>query len=145
MRRFRIEQAERLLPAIEAELRLAVQLKATFDDSRRRLQAIAQRVALLGGSQLDPEQVLKERNRQQALASRLHELVQEIEQYGCLVKDLDVGLVDFPTVYRGQEVYLCWRLGEPRIQYWHGVEEGFRGRKPIDEDFLRNHEGDPSV
>jgi hypothetical protein len=55
------------------------------------------------------------------------------------VKDLDIGLVDFPTVFRGVEVCLCWKLGEPRIGYWHGAEEGFRGRKPIDQDFLAHH------
>jgi len=50
--------------------------------------------------------------------------------------------VDFPTLLRGDEVYLCWRLGEPCIGFWHGVDEGFRGRKPVDRDFLDNHRGD---
>jgi hypothetical protein len=58
------------------------------------------------------------------------------------VKDLDIGLVDFPTTFNGVEVYLCWKLGEPGIEFWHGVEEGFRGRKPIDREFLENHRGD---
>ena len=59
-----------------------------------------------------------------------------------MVKDLDVGLIDFPTLYRGEEVYLCWKLGETGIQYWHGIDEGFRGRKKIDRDFLDNHKGE---
>ena len=59
-----------------------------------------------------------------------------MQEIGCLIKDLDIGLIDFPTTYRGEEVYLCWKLGEPGIEYWHGVDEGFRGRKPIDQDFL---------
>jgi hypothetical protein len=63
---------------------------------------------------------------------------------GVLVKDLDTGLVDFPTLFRGVEVYLCWKLGENGIEFWHGVEEGFRGRKSIDQDFLDHHEGDRS-
>ena len=58
------------------------------------------------------------------------------------MKDLDTGLVDFPTLFRGQEVYLCWKLGEPSIEYWHSVDQGFRGRKPIDRDFRDHLEGD---
>jgi len=57
------------------------------------------------------------------------------------VKDLDIGLVDFPTLFRGAEVYLCWRLGEPAIQFWHGVDEGFAKRKAIDQDFRDHHNG----
>jgi len=67
-----------------------------------------------------------------------------VQEIGCLIKDIDVGLVDFPTSLRGVEVYLCWKLGESGISFWHGVDEGFRGRKPIDKDFLDNHQGDPS-
>jgi len=64
--------------------------------------------------------------------------VAQLQDLGCLVKDLDTGLVDFPALFRGQEVYLCWKLGEPSIEFWHGVDEGFRGRKAIDSDF-RDH------
>jgi hypothetical protein len=58
------------------------------------------------------------------------------------VKDLELGLLDFPTLYRGKEVCLCWRLGEPEIAFWHEVDEGYKGRKPIDQAFLENHRGD---
>jgi len=53
-------------------------------------------------------------------------------------------LIDFPTLLRGEEVYLCWRVGEEGIQFWHRVEEGYRGRKRIDADFLIHHRGDPA-
>ena len=59
-----------------------------------------------------------------------------------VVKDLDVGLVDFPTFYRGEEVYLCWRMDESDIDHWHGVHEGFAGRKEIDRHFVENHRGE---
>ena len=52
---------------------------------------------------------------------------------GTVVKDLETGLVDFPSLRGGEEVYLCWKLGEARIGYWHGIEEGFAGRKPLDD------------
>jgi hypothetical protein len=51
-------------------------------------------------------------------------------------------LIDFPALYQGREVLLCWKLGEDRIAFWHGVDEGFRGRKPIDDEFRENHRGD---
>ena len=51
---------------------------------------------------------------------------------GVLVKDLDRGLVDFPALRDGEEVLLCWQVGEGEIAYWHGLEEGFAGRKPLD-------------
>ena len=57
----------------------------------------------------------------------------KIQETGCVVKDLDEGLVDFPSLIEGEEVYLCWKLGEEHIDFWHGVDEGFAGRKPLDE------------
>jgi hypothetical protein len=64
---------------------------------------------------------------------------------GVLVKDLDIGLIDFLTHYQGREVCLCWKLGEERIRFWHGTGEGFAGRKPIDGEFLENHRGDALI
>ena len=51
---------------------------------------------------------------------------------GCIIKDLDVGLLDFPSVIDNEEVYLCWKLGEDRIRFYHRQDEGFAGRKPLD-------------
>jgi len=61
----------------------------------------------------------------------------EIDAIGVQVKDLDTGLLDFPCHMDGETVLLCWRMGEPRIDFWHSVEDGFRGRQPIDERFRR--------
>jgi hypothetical protein len=71
----------------------------------------------------------------------LENSLQAIAELGVQVKDLDTGLVDFPTLYRGGEALLCWRLGEAGIGYWHGVEDGFQGRKRIDAEFLDRHRG----
>ena len=57
--------------------------------------------------------------------------VDDLHELGVLVKDLDLGLVDFPTLRDGEEVLLCWRVGEDEIRYWHGLEEGFAGRKEL--------------
>lgn len=58
-------------------------------------------------------------------------LVRRIRSHGCLLKDLNSGLVDFLSLRDGREVYLCWRFGEPRIQYYHELHTGFQGRQPV--------------
>ena len=63
---------------------------------------------------------------------RLDDLVHQIMDTGTLIKDLDTGLLDFPALRKGQEVYLCWQFGEPRIDFWHEIEAGFAGRRPIE-------------
>ncbi|NBC11447.1 MAG: DUF2203 family protein [Planctomycetes bacterium] len=65
--------------------------------------------------------------------SRLRQLVAELEDVGVELKDYDKGLVDFPAVHQGREVYLCWKLGEPAIAAWHEVEDGYAGRRDLDE------------
>jgi hypothetical protein len=91
---------------------------------------------------LDSGKVLSLRARKDQAAAGLKARFDEIAEIGCLVKDLDVGLIDFPTLYNGTEVYLCWRFGEDRIEFWHGIDEGFRGRKTIDEEFRQKHRGE---
>jgi hypothetical protein len=64
-------------------------------------------------------------------AAEIARLVDQIQKLGVLVKDLDRGLVDFPALREGEEVLLCWELGEEQVTHWHGLEEGFAGRKPL--------------
>ena len=61
----------------------------------------------------------------------------EIDSIGVQVKDLGIGLLDFPCEVEGQIILLCWKLGEKAITHWHGMQEGFAGRKPIDERIAR--------
>ena len=60
-------------------------------------------------------------------------IINRIEAYGCIVKDIDLGLIDFPSMRDGRAVYLCWKAGEARIEHWHGMDEGFSERKTLDE------------
>jgi len=138
-RYFTLDEANAALALVEPLLRQVVALKASYSQAEGQLQGAAQRIALAGGARVDPGQILQARGRRDAAAARLKELIEEVQGHGCLVKDLDLGLIDFPALYRGEEIYLCFRLGEERIGYWHGVDEGYRGRKEIDEDFLANH------
>ena len=75
------------------------------------------------------ERVKAEQKAKDALA--------EISAIGVMVKDLDIGLLDFPCEVDGRTILLCWKLGEKAITHWHGVEEGFAGRKPVDERIAR--------
>ncbi|HZT30772.1 MAG TPA: DUF2203 domain-containing protein [Bryobacteraceae bacterium] len=139
---FTLQEAAGLLPQVGTLLREAVSLKSQHDEADQALQALAQRIALTGGMVVDRQTPLEIRNRRDQVAGRLKAALEEIQSLGVLVKDLDIGLIDFPTRFRGQEVYLCWKMGEPEIGFWHGVHEGYAGRKPIDQDFLTHHEGD---
>ena len=141
-RYFTLQQAERLLPEVESALREAILLKEEHQQAEEQLRASTERVMMLGGVDLDRRAFLDQRARRDASALHLKEVIERIQEFGCLVKDLDTGLIDFPTLFHGQEVYLCWKLGETGITYWHKVEDGFRGRQPIDRDFIDNHRGE---
>jgi len=67
------------------------------------------------------------------LGAELGDCVEELTDAGAQVKDLDSGLLDFPSLRDDEEILLCWRVGEPQIAFWHGLEEGFAGRKPLGE------------
>jgi hypothetical protein len=141
-RRFTWWEAEREIPRLGPLLREAIALKEEFRRAERALQDLGSRIMLMGGVAVNRESATATRQDRERLAARLKQAVENIHETGCTVKDLDIGLVDFLTSFRGREVCLCWKLGEPSIAFWHGVEEGFAGRKPIDDDFLSNHQGD---
>ncbi len=126
-------EAEELLPAIGQFLEEARKQKQALDSVTADISNASLRIMMLGGS-LPPFAELNHKKAQrEKIAEQLSRTVDEIQETGCVVKDLDTGLVDFPSLRRGEKVYLCWKLGEERIGYWHGIEEGFAGRKPLDD------------
>lgn len=139
---FSLLEAESLLPEIERLLRSLLALKQEYDESDSGLTQIMQRIALAGGMVPPREEAALLRKRKDAAARGLQSAAESLQQTGCQLKDLETGLVDFPTLYRNKEVYLCWKLGETGITFWHHVEDGFRGRRPIDSEFLKNHRGE---
>ncbi len=141
-RYFTISQAERLLPKVEARIREALFIKAEYQRAEDELRATQKHIMLSGGAVVDQAHVAGLKTTRDGTAEKLQAVCDDIQEFGCLVKDLDIGLLDFPTLYRNEEVYLCWRLGEEKIRFWHQVDSGFRGRKPIDEEFLANHRGE---
>ena len=141
-RRFNLAEAQSLIPRVDTLLREAVALKPDYQEAEHAIQAMALRVSQMGGMLVDRDHAVDAKRRRDAVASKLRAVIEEVQDFGCVGKDLDTGLVDFPTLLRGVEVYLCWKLGEAKIAFWHGVDEGFRGRKAIDQDFLDHHRGD---
>lgn len=142
---FTLLQAETLLPQLERLLRGVIDQKRAYEQAEGEITSMSQRITLTGGMLVSREQMARTRKKKDAAVRGLAAAVEKIQDLGCQIKDADTGLIDFPTLYRGQEVYLCWKLGEPSIEFWHRVEDGFRGRQRIDSEFLANHKGDPPV
>jgi hypothetical protein len=138
---FTLLEAESFLPEVERLLRSSIQAKQEYEAGDAELNQIAQRITLMGGTLVRREQVVASRTRKDSSARVLKAAMERIEEIGCQVKDLETGLIDFPTLYRDREVYLCWKLGESSIGFWHHIEDGFRGRQPINSEFLANHRG----
>jgi hypothetical protein len=141
-RRFYLQQAEALLAEVERDLREAMSLRRALAEVLGGLAEVARHVSLSGGAMVHRGQLTEARARRDALVGGLKEAIENVHAHGCLIKDLEKGLIDFPTTYCGREVYLCWKLGEDAIRFWHEVEDGFRGRKPVDRQFLDDHHGD---
>src|SRR5215813_7868059 len=129
-RRFTLQEAESLLPEVSAQIQEAVALKAACQEAESAMESLRQKLMLLGGVIVDRARAQAVRQHRDESLERLKATVARLQETGAVVKDLDQGLVDFPTLFRGQEVYLCWKMGETEIRFWHGVE-GFIGRKPI--------------
>jgi hypothetical protein len=138
---FTLMEARELLPVVDRAIRAAVQAKTSYEQSEGAIQGLLHRIMMSGGMLVDRYAVESMKSTRQSSGERLKSAVEEIQEIGCVVKDLNTGLIDFPTLFRGEEVYLCWRMGETDIQFWHGVHEGFAGRRAIDQFFIENHQG----
>ena len=139
---FTLQQAEKVLPDVASAIRDAISLKSQYERVESEWQNFSQRVSVMGGVRVDRGRMMEQKNGREEAALALKQAVDRVHEFGCLLKDLDIGLIDFPTLFQGEEVYLCWKLGEAGIGFWHGVNEGFRGRKPIDSGFLEHHRGE---
>ncbi len=130
-RRFTLKEAERTRREVEPILLQAMDCRKKITELDANLAAVAQRIMLLGGMIVPYEKTARLRLEREHLAESIKAALERIEATGCVVKDLDAGLLDFPALLGNEEVYLCWRLGEDRIRFWHRQDEGFVGRKPL--------------
>ena len=119
-------QLERVRPAAEA----LVEHRRAMADAARERALLIQRIAGNGGD-FDPQEPRTLEEQFEREGEAVAGCVQELEKLGVQVKDLDRGLVDFPALHDGEEVLLCWQVGEDEVAFWHGLEEGFAGRKPL--------------
>src|SRR6202166_1880179 len=136
-RTFTLEQAHSLLPVLESLLRTAIASKKLMEEVEAEQQALAHRIFLNGGMFLDVVSLARRKAERIKAEQRAKDAIAEIDSIGVQVKDIDIGLLDFPCVVDGRVILLCWKLGEKSITHWHGTDEGFAGRKPIDERITR--------
>jgi hypothetical protein len=128
---FTQEEANDALEIVRPLVERLVEARRRLVHLGGRLEEVEGRVSGNGGG-LEPERVRELREHVAEAAADLAGVVAELEEIGVQVKDLDDGLIDFPAKHpEGDTVLLCWRLGEGGVAYWHGLEEGFAGRKPL--------------
>lgn len=137
MKTFTLEEAQSLLPVLESLLKRAIEGRQAAQQVEEQLSELGRRIYLSGGMRVDVAAIAKQRAEMEAHLQRVRESISEIDSIGVQVKDLDSGLLDFPCKVDDQVVLLCWRMGESAIEHWHTMEDGFKGRKPLDERFRR--------
>jgi hypothetical protein len=144
MKTFTLDEAQSLLPVLEALLKRAREGKEAAEQVESDLGDLSRRIFLSGGMKVDITVVARQRAEMEGHLQRVRESIAEIDSIGVQVKDLETGLLDFPFRLDDQVVLLCWRMGETAIEHWHTVESGFQGRKPVDERFRRKGGGRPN-
>ncbi|HXX20668.1 MAG TPA: DUF2203 domain-containing protein [Candidatus Acidoferrum sp.] len=129
---FSLREAERLRTQLEPILIEAIESRRKLGELDEKLGKLAERIQRSGGLMVRYEDAAKLRIERDSVEQNIREALERIHSTGCIVKDLEVGLLDFPARIEGEDVYLCWKLGEDRIRFYHRQDEGFAGRKPID-------------
>jgi len=129
---FSLSEAESARRRLEPLLIDAMEARRQMNDLEDCLSAIASRIQVMGGVTVDYDVAARARADLNTVVAKVKDALDQIQATGCIVKDLESGLLDFPALIRDEEVYLCWRLGEDRIRFYHRQDEGFAGRKPID-------------
>lgn len=132
-RTFTLEEANALLPRLQGLLKRMQEVQRGLARTSYRLTEVVRKMAVGNGY---PVQAMKREidelfTQQQRLIEDLQSLLGQLESVGCVVKDLETGLVDFYSVRGGELVFLCWKLGERRVRFWHTLEGGFAGRQPL--------------
>lgn len=120
-----IEEAEKLLPKIEKILRRTIRLNKALD----LLSSIE--IGVYDDDYANLRRITKRNKQFHKLSYELYENIEKLEDMGCLIKDLEIGLIDFYYRFEGRDILLCWKLEEKTIRFWHEVDTGYTGRKPI--------------
>jgi hypothetical protein len=129
-RYFTVEEANEALAEVRPLTEELVAHRRALVELQERQAAVTTRIAGNGGN-VEPSELQEVQDRLEEEVAGIARCVARIHELGALVKDLDDGLVDFPARRGDEDVLLCWRLGEDAIEFWHGLEEGFSGRRPL--------------
>lgn len=127
---FTREEAEILLPQITVLLRSIQQHRNTLRTAEEELDTLRIK-AMSNGHDLHTHMMAVQENVATSVDS-LSKMIEDLQAFGCELKDPDMGLIDFLSLRNGQEIYLCWHLGEDRINYWHYLHTGIAGRQPLE-------------
>lgn len=130
MRHFTPEEANAELEEVRPLVEELVASRQEHTAALERQEELERKIRGNGGG-IPPAELASATAEVDGHARRLARLVDEITSHGAEVKDLDTGLVDFPALHRGETVLLCWQLGEDEIAWWHRIDDGFAGRRPL--------------
>ncbi|HVH51380.1 MAG TPA: DUF2203 domain-containing protein [Gaiellaceae bacterium] len=130
MRHFTPEEANAALDEVRPLVEQMVAYRRAHVEALARQEELEERIKGNGGG-IPPSTLADAAEEVEREARALARTIDEIDEHGAQVKDLDEGLIDFPALRDGETVLLCWKLDEDEIGYWHSVEDGFAGRRPL--------------
>jgi hypothetical protein len=130
-RYFSPADVEALIPELSAVMERIRDARREAMAVEERMKTEQQRITMAGGAAFDRDRWRADQERRERLVEGMRAGLQAITRLGGVTKDLDQGLVDFPHLREGREVNLCWKFGEKAIRFWHGLDEGYAGRKPL--------------
>ena len=124
---FTVDKANTILPKVKKRFDEILCCKNNVMDIQEELQN-------LSDSNCSFEKFIKKKQELNHAVTALYNMIQELEDMGIMIKSVDEGLLDFPSIRYDEEVWLCWKFGENQVKFWHRKEEGFMGRKPIPQE-----------
>jgi hypothetical protein len=124
---FTVDQANTILPKVKKRFDEILFCKNNVIDIQEELQN-------LSDSNCTFEKFITKKQELNHAVTSLYSMIQKLEDMGVMIKSVDEGLLDFPSIRYDEEIWLCWKYGENQVKFWHGKEEGFMGRKPIPQE-----------
>jgi len=124
---FTVDKANTILPKVKKRFDEILCCKNNVMDIQEELQN-------LSDSNCGFEKFIKKKQELNHAVTSLYNMIQELEDMGIMIKSVDEGLLDFPSIRDDEEIWLCWKFGENKVKFWHRKDEGFMGRKPIPQE-----------
>jgi hypothetical protein len=141
---FTLSEAQTLLPVVEALVRRAQSAGLRAVELESEMQELNRRIFVSGGMRVNVTVAARRRAERDKSLQEAKDTLAEIEAIGVQIKDLEQGLLDFPSTMEGRIVLLCWKQGEKEIGSWYFAEDGYEGRKPLDGRFGKSERERPN-